>query len=111
MVDVEQGLALSMEYVEGTDIKQLARDRAGRIKVVKVNQRTLDLFAAASQDELIARLGEVFRDDMHAQVAHELNQLWEGQLSYANQSVNYALDGRRLDVQIRARVLPGYDAE
>ena len=80
------------------------------IKVVKVNQRTLDLFAAASQDELIARLGEVFRDDMHAQVAHELNQLWEGQLSYANQSVNYALDGRRLDVQIRARVLPGYEA-
>ncbi len=33
-------------------------------KVLKVNQKTLRVLGAASQDELIARMPEVFRDDM-----------------------------------------------
>lgn len=78
------------------------RECTSMIKVLKVNQRTLDLFAAATQEELVVRLGDVFRDDMHGQVAHELNQLWEGKSWLSNQTVNYALDGRRLDVQIGA---------
>lgn len=85
------------------------RECTSTLKVLKVNQRTLDLFVASSQEELVARLGEVFRDDMHAQVAHEMNQLWQGKLAFSNQTVNYALDGRRLDVQIGARVLQGYE--
>lgn len=99
-----------------TDIRTyLAHDPArlracsSALKVLKVNQRTLDLFAAGSQQVLEANLDKVFRDDMHDAVAHELSQLWDGQLEFSNQSVNYALDGRRLDVQIRARILPGYE--
>ncbi len=99
-----------------TDIRQfLAQDPArlracsAALKVLKVNQRTLDLFAAESQQVLEANLDKVFRDDMHDAVAHELSQLWDGQLEFSNQTVNYALDGRRLDVQIRARILPGYE--
>ena len=99
-----------------TDIRQfLAQDPArlracsAALKVLKVNQRTLDLFAAESQQILEANLDKVFRDDMHDAVAHELSQLWDGQLEFSNQTVNYALDGRRLDVQIRARILPGYE--
>lgn len=99
-----------------TDIRaHLAQDRSrlqrcsASLKVLKVNQRTLELFAAESQQVLEANLGRVFRDDMHDAVAHELSQLWEGRLEFSNQTVNYALDGRRLDVQIRARILPGYE--
>lgn len=80
------------------------------MKVLRVNQRTLELFAASSQAQLLDRLGEVFRDDMHDQVANELEQLWNGSLGFFNQTVNYALDGRRLEVQIRARILPGHEA-
>lgn len=80
------------------------------MKVLRVNQRTLELFAASSQAQLLERLGEVFRDDMHDQVANELEQLWNGWLGFFNQTVNYALDGRRLDVQIRSRILPGHEA-
>ena len=79
------------------------------MKVLRVNQRTLELFAASSQAQLLDRLGEVFRDDMHDQVANELEQLWNGSLGFFNQTVNYALDGRRLDVQIRSRILPGHE--
>ena len=46
---------------------------------------------------------------MHDAVANELAQLWSGRLEFSNQTVNYALDGRRLDVQIHARILPGYE--
>jgi diguanylate cyclase (GGDEF)-like protein len=79
------------------------------LKILRVNRRTLDLFAADNQQTLVANLDKVFRGDMHDTVLHELEALWSGQLEFSNQTVNYALDGRRLDVQIRARVLPGYE--
>lgn len=101
-----------------TDIRaHLAQDPArlracsAALKILRVNQRTLDLFAAASQQELEANLSRVFRDDMHDSVADELSQLWSGQREFSNQTVNYALDGRRLDVQIHARILPGYESD
>jgi diguanylate cyclase (GGDEF)-like protein len=79
-------------------------------KVLKVNQKTLEVFAASNQAELLQRMGEVFRDDMLQNMIHELHNLWTGNFSYTHQTVNYALDGRRLDVQIHVTVLPGYEA-
>lgn len=80
------------------------------LKVLKVNRRTLELFAAASQDELVSQLSQVFRDDMLEQFIEELAQLWDGQPGFSNQTVNYALDGRRLDIQIHARILQGHES-
>nr|WP_232829024.1 diguanylate cyclase [Simplicispira lacusdiani] len=79
------------------------------LRVLSVNRRTLSLFAASSQAELLDNLGSVFRDDMLDQVAIELAQLWSGSLEFSNQTVNYALDRRRLDVLIHARILPGHE--
>jgi diguanylate cyclase (GGDEF)-like protein/PAS domain S-box-containing protein len=42
-------------------------------------------------------------------VVYELGQLWRENLCFDNQTVNYALDGRRLDVHVRVRVLPGHE--
>lgn len=78
-------------------------------KVLRVNQYTLDLFKAEDEETLKSRLSEVFRGDMLDSIMNELVALWEGALSFETRSVNYALDGRRLDVQVRARVLPGYE--
>lgn len=78
-------------------------------KVLRVNQYTLDLFKAADQQTLQDRLHEVFRGDMLDSILVELLALWEGEQGFETRSVNYALDGRRLDVQVRARVLPGYE--
>lgn len=80
-------------------------------RVLQVNRRTLELFAAPDQATLIARLGEVFRGDMHQRVIDELVQLWEGGRGFSTQTVNYALDGRRLDVRVQARILPGHEAD
>ena len=89
---------------------QRLRQCTASLKVLRVNQRTLELFAARSAEELFGQLDRVFRDDMHARVADELAQLWAGASGFDNQTVNYALDGRRLDVAVHARILPGHEA-
>ena len=78
-------------------------------KVLRVNQFTLQLFKAPDQATLIERIGEVFRDDMLSGISTELLALWNGELGFETRSYNYALDGRRLSVLIRARVVPGYE--
>jgi len=79
------------------------------IQVLKVNQTTLDLFGAADHAALVAGLGQIFSGDMAELMTHELDQLWQGKLLYENTTVNYTLDGRRLDVQLRVRILPGHE--
>jgi diguanylate cyclase (GGDEF)-like protein len=88
----------------------LLQQCAACLKVIKVNRQTLKVFCAASQQELVARLPEIFRDDTLAQMLSELDCLWQGILEFSNRTVNYALDGRRIDVQIHVRVLQGHEA-
>ncbi len=87
----------------------LLQQCAACLKVLKVNRQTLTVFAAASQQELVSRLSEVFRDDTLGQMLTEMNFLWNGTLEFSNQTVNYALDGRRIDVRIHVRVLQGHE--
>lgn len=88
---------------------RIAECTAG-LKVLQVNRRTLEVFAAPNQEELVNRLGEVFRDEMFEHhLRQEMLPLWNGELGFSSQTVNYALDGRRLDVQVNARVLKGYE--
>lgn len=100
-----------------TDVVQHLRDHPECIRqygeciqVLRVNQRTLDLFAASNHATLVASLDRVFRADMYERAIAEVQQLWDGALEFSNQSVNYALDGRRLDVFLRGRILPGYES-
>ena len=79
------------------------------LRILRVNQHTLDLFHAPNLQTLQSRLGDVFRDDMHNTVIDELVQLWNGQLEFTNQTCNYALDGQRLDIKLRARILKGHE--
>ena len=85
------------------------RECMAQFRVLRVNQQTLALFAAPDQDALMVGLASVFSDDMAGSVKHELAQLWQGRLSFDNHTVNYTLDGRRLDVHVRVRVLPGHE--
>ncbi|WP_326535347.1 sensor domain-containing diguanylate cyclase [Pseudorhodoferax sp.] len=79
------------------------------MRLIKANRRTLELFAAASQEELQARLPEIFRQDMVELMHREVQAAWDGQLNYSNDTVNYALDGRRIDARIHVHVLEGHE--
>jgi diguanylate cyclase (GGDEF)-like protein len=79
------------------------------IELVKVNQRTLELYGADDLAELSASLSSVFRDDMLDSHIGELCQLWDGQTRFGGPTVNYTLQGRRLDILLNATVLPGHE--
>ena len=81
-----------------------------RIRVLKVNRRTLALYGARDQAQLVDNLGRVFRDDMFDQHAEEMAQLWDGGHGFASETVNYTLSGKRLDIVLKATVLPGHEA-
>ncbi|MGH6755085.1 MAG: histidine kinase, partial [Bradyrhizobium sp.] len=84
---------------------------ASHIGVIKVNRKTLSLFEADDMAHLVANLDSVFRDDMLITHLGELEQLWGGKLEFSSTTVNYTLSGRRLDIQLRGSVLPGYEAD
>ncbi|GAB4400069.1 MAG: sensor domain-containing diguanylate cyclase [Rhodoferax sp.] len=101
-----------------TDLRAHLTDRTDRVaqctacyKVVRVNQKTLQVFGAPDQASLLSRLNEVFRGDMLDRVIDELVALWNGQLEVSTITVNYTLDGKRLDVQVNIRILPGHESD
>lgn len=80
-----------------------------RIKVLNVNRKTLELFAAKNQAELVAHLDVIFRDEMRLHFKNELVDMWQGRLAYEREGINYALNGRTIDINLHWTVLPGYE--
>ena len=85
------------------------RQCSQRIRVLKVNRKTLRLFGARDLDHLMANLDRVLRDDTFKSHINELAQLWDGQTSFSSHTVNYTLAGERLDIQLHGTILPGHE--
>jgi hypothetical protein len=81
------------------------------IRVLDVNQQTLAMFGAPSKEILLSRLGDVFRDDMRIHFAEQLVDLWHEKLWQQREVINYALDGRPVDVFMQWSVFPGREAD
>ncbi len=75
-------------------------------KVKRVNRETLFMFGAASQEELLASLDGIFRDEMRLHFRSELIALWNGQVSWSGEALNYRLSGEALHVRLHGRILP-----
>ena len=81
------------------------------IRVIDVNQHTLELFGAPDKGTLLGRLSDVFRDDMQPHFREQLIDLWDGKLFQRREVVNYSLDGAPLHVHMQFSVLPGYERD
>jgi len=99
-----------------TDLRAYFEADAARVKqcsacirLIKVNRKALTLFEADDVAHLVGNLDKVFRDDMLTTHVDELVQLWEGRTAFESHTVNYTLSGRRLDIQLHGRILPGYE--
>ncbi|HTH76233.1 MAG TPA: sensor domain-containing diguanylate cyclase [Trinickia sp.] len=104
----EQGVTDLRAFLE-TDTRRVAQCSAC-IRVLKVNRRTLQMYGARDFDELSARLDDVLRDDMLEAHVDELVQMWSGNGAFESKSVNYTLDGRRMDILLKGVMLPGHEA-
>lgn len=91
------------------DLRRVA-DCASRIRVIDVNRKTLDIFEAQDRAHLIDNLGRIFRDEMLESHINELSALFDGQSEFESSTVNYSLSGRRMDIQLRGTVMPGFEA-
>ena len=99
-----------------TDLRAYLRGDRSRVKacsdlirVIKVNRKTLSLFEANDLPHLVENLGRILRDDMFTTHVDELVQLWDGQTEFFSHTVNYTMSGRRLDIQLKGSILPGYE--
>ena len=77
-----------------------------RIKVTHVNRETLKMFGATSEQELLANLDKIFRDEMRAHFRSELMALWNGEMSWSGDGINYRLNGEALHIRLHWRILP-----
>lgn len=102
-----QGVTDFQKYL--ADHPETALHCAGLIKVLDVNQKTLELFGASHKGQLLANLRQVFRDEMGNHFAKELLDLWNGKLSYCREGINYSLDGEPIHIQLDFRVMPGHE--
>ena len=79
----------------------------GEIRVIDVNQCTLNMFHAPDKASLLNNLSQVFRDEMLTPFTEQLIDLWNGKLIQQREVVNYALTGERIHVMLQLSVLPG----
>jgi len=88
---------------------EFIRQCMSEIRVIDVNQATLDLFCADDLQTLLQRQVEIFRDEMEKPFREQLMDLWEGKLFHHREVVNYALDGSVRHILLHFSVLPGHE--
>jgi PAS domain S-box-containing protein len=99
--DFRQYLAEHPEFVE---------EAIAKVKIVDVNQATLDLFGARDKHELLVSLNRVFTPDTREVFAGELVALAEGQSWFESQTTLKTLGGKRIAVLFTI-AFPGQSAK
>jgi diguanylate cyclase (GGDEF)-like protein len=110
------GIKSFMDSLRASGVSDLARyldehpeeieKNIRNIKVKHVNRETLRMFGAASVSELLSNLDKIFRDEMRAHFRSELMALWNGDVSWSGNGVNYRLDGEAIQIRLNWRILP-----
>jgi diguanylate cyclase (GGDEF)-like protein len=100
-------ISSARDYLRGDPAR--VKTCSDRIRILKVNRKTLWLFEAEDIESLTGNLGAIFRDDMLKTHVEELSQLWDGRTEFVSHTVNYTLSGKRLDIQLKGAILPGYE--
>lgn len=93
-----------------TDVHpEFVRQCMSEIRVLAVNNATLDLFRAPNRQSLLQNQQEIFRDDMEQHFREQLVELWNGNLVHSREVLNYALDGTERHVLLQLAVFPGHE--
>src|SRR3989338_1805609 len=79
---------------------------AALIKVVNVNQATLDLFKAKSKDDFLAGLPAIIAEESYGVFKAGLVAIAEGKEEFSGEGTMLARTGEKLDVLVKLRVLP-----
>ena len=81
----------------------------GKIQVLDVNLQTVAMLKADSKEHLLSNLDKVFRDGMRHHFRDELRALWNGDVKWSGEGVNYTLEGNPVDIILNWRIMPEYE--
>lgn len=82
---------------------------AQKVKIIAVNEATLKMFQAKSEEELYRGLNQVFNKESYDVFREELIALSEGKTEFYSEAVNRTLKGELRNILLKAIVLPGYE--
>ncbi len=77
-----------------------------QIKVKHVNTKTLTMFGAQSESELVNNLDKIFRGEMRQHFQTELLALWNNETSWSGEGINYTLQNEPLNIRLHWQILP-----
>jgi diguanylate cyclase (GGDEF)-like protein len=84
---------------------------AAAIRVLAVNRHTLQLFKARDLLHLAANLDQVLRPDMYEVHARNMTALWAGHTAFSSEGHHYTLEGERIEVLVKARIVPSHESD
>jgi diguanylate cyclase (GGDEF)-like protein/PAS domain S-box-containing protein len=77
------------------------------VKVISINQTGITFYGAKTSEQLLSGLTQILHDDSSDIFKLQLLAIWENQTTFNHDGVNYTIDGKRLDVNVRWKVFPG----
>lgn len=93
-----QGVTDLRQHLE--ENPQLVRDLIAGVKVVQVNEATLTLFNAATQEDMLARIDRTFGPDTIKVFIDELCAIWDRKQRFRAEASFRTLDGKELSTII-----------
>ena len=82
---------------------------AGLVKILSVNNATLELYNAKSAEEIVDGLSRVLTKESHDAFREELVAWAEGKKRFESEIDNQTLDGNVKHVSLKCSVVPGYE--
>ena len=101
------GAALTAMLLED---RERIRACAALTRVIRVNPAVVKMLDADNVDHLRQNLDFVFTDESLTNFAQELGQIWD-KGACTIPGVNRSLTGRRVDILVRSRIMPGHEAD
>jgi PAS domain S-box-containing protein len=82
---------------------------ASMVRVVDVNEATLQLYGARSVGEIRGELRRIFTHEFQQNFVEELVAFWDGKLRFTSEFDNQTLKGEVRHVNLILNVVPGYE--
>ncbi|MHA2364897.1 MAG: PAS domain-containing sensor histidine kinase [Candidatus Hodarchaeales archaeon] len=80
-----------------------------KVKVIDVNQATLNLYKTNSKQELLGNLDKVFLEDSYDTFKEEIIAFAEGKTEFRKESINGTLRGDKIHINLGVSVPAGYE--
>ncbi|MFA6506379.1 MAG: response regulator [Treponemataceae bacterium] len=82
---------------------------ASQVQVLDVNRATLKLLERDDKSTILGSILKIFDEEGYDSFRSELIALASGHLSYEDETIRHTVSGKRVFVQRRLRIVPGYE--